>query len=463
ALREAGTTLGASLDFDTVLDRLMEQIARVTPYDAGNVMLVEDGYARVARLRGYAQFGPKVAQATANLRLEIATTPNLHRMAETGQPLVVPDTATDPEWIKVEASAHVHSWVGAPIRQQDQVIAFFSLDKVEPNFYRPEHAQRLAIFAGQAALALQNARLFAAQGQRAAELEAVRQASLSLTASLSLQPLLEAILETTLKFTRGAQDAHIFLYHPEQGGYLTFGAALRSDGQKGQPWASPRPNGLTYNVARQAQTIVVPDMRQHPLYADAPRDWHGAIIGLPLTIGERVVGVMNIAHPQPHAFPEAEVRVLRLLGDQAAIAIENARLFEAERIAREQAEALREVAGVLSADLDQQRLLRLILEQLARVVRYDSASIMLVEEGQLRLVAQRGFPFGKEPITPARVETLPHIQELIEHCRPVIISNTAADPRWRPTPGDNNVRCWMGVPLMAQDQVLGLLNLDKTQ
>ena len=97
-------------------------------------------------------------------------------------------------------------------------------------------------------------------------------------------------------------------------------------GKKGTPFAEPREEGLTYNVARTAEAIVVQDMRNHPLYATAPPAWTGSIVGLPLKFGERVVGVMNVANRHPHAFSESALRVLRLLGDQAAIAIENARL-----------------------------------------------------------------------------------------------------------------------------------------
>jgi len=160
ALRQVGIALSATLDFDRVLDCLLDQIARVVPYDAANVMLVEDGHIRIVRARGYEQFGPDVVSDLATVSFDIATVANLRWMVENRQPLIIPDTVAYPGWVKVKASAHVRSWAGAPIVVQGQVVAFFSLDKVEPGFYRPEHADRLAAFAAQAALALQNARLF---------------------------------------------------------------------------------------------------------------------------------------------------------------------------------------------------------------------------------------------------------------------------------------------------------------
>jgi signal transduction histidine kinase len=165
-LRETGAAISATLDLDAVLDQLLDQIKRIIPYDAANVMMVEGQHIRVARLRGYDQFGDPVAQAVRSLDLEISSTPNLQQMAETGHPLVIPDRTTFPGWKRDLASEHTRSWAGAPIVVQGKVMAFFSLDKIEPDFYRPEHAERLALFAGQAALALQNARLFRSEQEQ---------------------------------------------------------------------------------------------------------------------------------------------------------------------------------------------------------------------------------------------------------------------------------------------------------
>jgi signal transduction histidine kinase len=165
-LRETGAALSATLDFDAVLDRLLGQIKRIIPYDAANVMIVEGERIRITRWRGYEQFGDEMVQEIRSVAFGIANTPNLRWMMETGHPLVIPDTRAFAGWVQNLAAARLHSWAGAPIVVQGRIIAFFSLDKVEPNFYQPEHAERLALFAGQAALALQNARLFQSEREQ---------------------------------------------------------------------------------------------------------------------------------------------------------------------------------------------------------------------------------------------------------------------------------------------------------
>ena len=161
--------------------------------------------------------------------------------------------------------------------------------------------------------------------QRHAELEVMVQSSLSLTANLDLKTVLDIILDSTFKLLPQIKDTHLFLYQSER---LEFAASLWADGRKDHLISEPRPDGLTYRVAQKGELMMVPDIQSHALNANAPAGWRGGLIGLPLKIGRSVVGVMNVAYADPHQFSEDELRLLRLLGDQAAIAIQNARLYE---------------------------------------------------------------------------------------------------------------------------------------
>lgn len=158
ALREIGTRLSESLDFDHVLNLLLDQVARLVPYDAANIKLMENGILHVARWRNYERFGDEAVARVQNLSWDLHSHPILHRLTETCAPIILPDVTVEPNW--PEAFLPTHSWLGVPIVLQDRVIAVFSLYKLEPDFYRPEHADLLSIFAGQAALAIQNASLF---------------------------------------------------------------------------------------------------------------------------------------------------------------------------------------------------------------------------------------------------------------------------------------------------------------
>jgi GAF domain-containing protein len=158
-----------------------------------------------------------------------------------------------------------------------------------------------------------------------AELEALHRASLHLTSRLELEGVLQALLEQVLNLV-DAFDTHIFFY---DGVTLSLAAALWADGTHGIPFAEPRPEGLTRTVARSGQPVIVPDVNQHPLFEDW--QWGGAIIGLPLCVGDQVIGVMNVAFGEPHPFEPHELWLLEALAAQAALAIHNAQLFERVR------------------------------------------------------------------------------------------------------------------------------------
>jgi diguanylate cyclase (GGDEF)-like protein len=154
-------------------------------------------------------------------------------------------------------------------------------------------------------------------------LEVLREASLQLTSSLDLKEVLYALLESAFQLVGDTRDANIFLYEDNR---LIFGAAIFEDRRQDKPWAEPRDDGLTFRVARSGKVIAVEDMNGHPLFQNTPAHWSGAIIGLPLKYGGKVLGVMNVSWRTPRKFDPEELHALELLADQAAIAIENARL-----------------------------------------------------------------------------------------------------------------------------------------
>jgi diguanylate cyclase (GGDEF)-like protein len=163
SLRNIGLILATELNPDAILDTLLDQVAQVVPYDTASVMLLDSftGRVRIARHRGYERFG--VLQLVAEFDVPLADMHNLAIMTANMRPRVVPRTRADPHWAATELAAHIESWAGAPIVARGRVLGLLSLDKTEPGFYTLDMAERLAAFAAQAGLALENARLYAEQ------------------------------------------------------------------------------------------------------------------------------------------------------------------------------------------------------------------------------------------------------------------------------------------------------------
>ena len=159
ALSETAATINSTLHLEAVLTRILESVARVIPYDAGDILLIEAGVAHSVYSRGYTE--RLIANQTQIEHLPLNDISTFQQIIETGQPLVIPDVYSHPGWLQFDSTGWVRSHVGVPIRLEGRVIGFINIDSEAPGFFTAIHAERLLAFADQAAVAIQNARLFA--------------------------------------------------------------------------------------------------------------------------------------------------------------------------------------------------------------------------------------------------------------------------------------------------------------
>lgn len=171
ALRDAVAVVSSSLDLDEVLARILDQVGRVLPNVGSDVVLIDGEYVYIARAMGYEQYGEDQTILKFCPRLE--DIPNFRLMKQTGQPRVVYDVHRDPLWVAEPdgAGRWKRSYVGAPIRLEDEVIGFINVNSDRPGVYNSADGARLAAFADQVAIAIRNARLYAGVQQDATRLD----------------------------------------------------------------------------------------------------------------------------------------------------------------------------------------------------------------------------------------------------------------------------------------------------
>jgi PAS domain S-box-containing protein len=169
-LRDANIALTQNLSLEKVLETLLDFLRKLVPYDSANVML-RNGESRfvVSALRRYEGF--QNVETTRAIVFDGNSNPLLHRICLTKQSVVVPDTHTEPEWQRVNGADHVRNWMGVPLVVSGKVIGLYSVDKAQPEFFQPEHAQLAETLAARAASAIQNAQLFEQTQRNVAELE----------------------------------------------------------------------------------------------------------------------------------------------------------------------------------------------------------------------------------------------------------------------------------------------------
>jgi diguanylate cyclase (GGDEF)-like protein len=211
---------------------------------------------------------------------------------------------------------------GGSVQDRETLIGLIDVLTAALERYSPDDIQNTQ---GIARELINNRVLLAMLKQQTDELDALKKLSINLTSSLDLSAVLDAVVSEAMRLIKDTRDVHIFLYRNYK---LSFGAALDVEGTRNKPWSKPRSNGLTYTVARKGEIIIVEDMHKHPLFTSAPKDWSGSIIGIPLKVGDKVLGVMNLSRSTLGGFTPSELRLLSLLSDQAAVAISNASLHQ---------------------------------------------------------------------------------------------------------------------------------------
>ncbi len=158
ALRDTATLLTSTLDMDEVFERILTNVGRVVEHDAANIMLIEDDIVRVVRTAGYDDH-PVARDWRRWAEHPLKKTSHLRRIYDSRQPLVIPDVRSM-QWRIPDIEGWIQSVVAAPIVLQQQVIGFINLQSLQPDYFTPVDADRLQAFAEQAAIAIQNARLY---------------------------------------------------------------------------------------------------------------------------------------------------------------------------------------------------------------------------------------------------------------------------------------------------------------
>lgn len=158
-LRAASLAITESLNLQIVLERLLDYLLAVVPYDSANVMLLNDDLRlTIEAARGYERFtDPKLVRTTI---VDARSTPVILEVITNRRSVLIPDVSQRPDWVVFPPGTHVRSWLGVPIVVRGEVIGLYSVDKARPGFFTAAHLQMARLMAGQAGLAIANARLF---------------------------------------------------------------------------------------------------------------------------------------------------------------------------------------------------------------------------------------------------------------------------------------------------------------
>lgn len=363
-LTRISTSISASLQSSKLLPSVLDQLEKLIPFDRATLWLYEDGDLRAATAKGYEENGARIGIAIP-AREGVA----IQDILDSGEVVSVPDIRDDNRFRLLGDAAEYLSWLGIPLLFNDEVIGVMALEKEDAGFYDLTHLQVGVTFAGQAAAALENARLYQDSQDRAVELnqltENLEQRVIDRTAELereqkNTQTLLDILTEVSasldldlalnrtlalLNDTVGAEQGTVMLLNPEDGMlHYRAGDGYRSSTSQtiGHDFALKIGEGLAGWVVKNREAILIDDLDLdqrwvHQETGNAKGERHRSAVAAPLMVGEDVIGVLLVFNRQVNFFNPEQLGLIKVIAGQVAVAINNANLY---KLIREQAERL---------------------------------------------------------------------------------------------------------------------------
>ena len=315
-LFDLGRQMASVIELDELLAALPGFIGRLIPFDAFALYLLDErrrDVLRIAHAVGY----PDVQQFRVSLGQGL-----VGRVVSAQQTAVIGDVAGDPHYIEVVPG--MVSTLAVPLVHKNKAIGALNVLSREPDRYTDRDANILRQFATLVAVAIVNAHLFEQQKQDAGAFETLADIGREVAAVLDLDELLSRVAQ----LTRRLVDYRTFgiLLLDEQRGELDIEVAVQY-GEKVVPPKVALGEGLVGYAALHREAVLVPDVSKDPRYIKVVEDVRSELV-VPMLLKDRCLGVFDLESPELDAFTKRDVEILTLLASQAAVAIENARLYE---------------------------------------------------------------------------------------------------------------------------------------
>jgi PAS domain S-box-containing protein len=449
ALLEIAASLETTASPTELATNLVHALADRLGYPFVGIWLLEGNVLkRVAEVGYYAE--PLLSEF-AEIPLEQGI---IGRVARTGQPAYVPDVSQDSDF---RGLADIRSEICCPLQGTGGLLGVLDVEScetlTEADFALVQAAARLS------ATALSDAQLFGASRRQAEELAALYDVSLDIAAQLEIQQLLQTIVERAIRLL-DAKGGGIYLYDPakrEVELQVSYGLSKDYTGTR-----LALGEGLSGKVAETGEPLMVDDYQRwegrSPLWEG---EAIGGVLGIPLKRGDDLLGVLTIDHAPGTNFQEGDSRLATLFANQAAIAIENARLFNGAQQRIAELATINQIGRAIASTMKLDQLWELIYHQTCRVMEVSALYIALYDQEReelqsvIDILYRQRRPKEERPRKFAKGRT----EHIIRTKNPLLIRGDVQETyrRLGIVSSDKRARAFAGVPIAAGDEVIGVL------
>jgi signal transduction histidine kinase len=386
------------------------------------------------------------------------------------------DPAEYPISVELQQRWGYRTSLSVPLMRHDVAVGGIAIRRMEVAPFTPKQIELLQTFADQAVIAIENVRLFNETKEALHQQTATAQVLKTISRSaFDLQSVFNVVVENATDLCR-AEWGYLFRREGD-----LFHLVATSGGVKelvDYEWTHPTaitPNTLVGRTAIKRGPVHILDLFTDPEYEWPPNREHGVhtVLGVPIFKDSEVVGMIGVARMQVAPFSDEEIRLIETFADQAAIAIENVRLFNETKEALERQTATAEVLKSISrAPFELQPILDTLVETAGRLVEADQTDLIGREGGVFRDVAHFGASSEEyrhalretmaEGYTPSRGTLVG--RTLLER-RPVQIVDSQDDPEYelKELQRLGGFRTMLGVPLLRQNEPIGVISVERRE
>ncbi|MGK7311726.1 MAG: GAF domain-containing protein [Candidatus Longimicrobiales bacterium M2_2A_002] len=451
ALLDTLADVTGELELSKLLQAILERAVRLLGVSGGELALVDpatDELVIAASHRmGTDAVGTRMAPGEGAMG----------RAAETREALVIPNYQ---EWTHRSSKYTqdvVQSVMAVPLIARDTLVGVIAVVHRAQGHSFDESDQRLLdLFARQTAVAVENARLYSAEHWRAEELAAVLDTMADLAGELELSTVLQTLLERAARLLEVTGGELAML--DERTGELVIAASYRMGVDAVGTRMAPG-EGAMGRVAGTREPLIIPRYQEwEHRSASYAGETVQTVMAAPLMIGTRLVGVIAAVHSDPaRQFGQEDMRRLNLFAPQAAVAIENARLFTAERTRAEEQRALLDTLRDLSSQLELSAVLQKVLERAATLIHASGGELAIYHEEARELEIVASHAMGADAVGSRMGLGEGAMGRVAETGEALVIPRYQEWLQRSPKYGGDTVQTAMAAPLVMGDRLVGVI------
>ena len=470
-LAELIQAVSSSLDLGEALGRVAQAVATLLADSASRIWVVEGG-----RLVLRTEWG--IRGTRDGLVTELAFGQGLTgHVAQSGEILVLDELLADPrahnlDWLRREGFV---SFAGLPLRGRDGLVGVALLLTRHRHHFTDREIRLLGLFAAQAAIAIDNARLHTETQRRREAAEALADVARLASRTLDSEDTRQRIADSIRSLLRG-QTSALYRLDPESGGLILLASSGKVVAANGGALVRARGTGIAGLAVTGRRAVVTPNMLEDARIvlsederARIAASPCRAALAVPLLVQQRVVGALGVGRGAGDDFDADAIRLAQAFADQAAVALENARLYQQQinllgalRTRQARLEALIEVGRQLARIQPVESLLGRIAEACAHLFTSNSVSFRLVEGPHLVLCGSWGHT--EDALATSRLRIGESLTGLVAaHGEPLVVQNPIDDPRLIPAHRESyrrlGLRAFLGVPVKTGAEVVGVLSI----